>query len=102
MTFQDRIRKSKKLYNAQSTHIHTLQLIEGYEDLWECTTCGGAEGTLWKDCPGFECSDLLDQVYRDNSVTNIAFHWRIMLIRAKKRGDLDTYEMIRSTNESNW
>ena len=95
LSLQDGIKKSKELYR-KITFPHTIIEIDNTEGLSECTTCGGIEGTLLHDCPGYECGKILDDVYFKHDVTEISRHWNILLIQARRNQDDALIELIRN------
>jgi len=95
-TLLERLQKSKTLFR-KVVYPHTLVEIDSTEGMVECATCGGIEGTLLHDCPGYWCANLLDEVYRSTTMSEISSHWHILLIRANKRKDEVMLDLIRST-----
>lgn len=95
MTLVERLQKSIDLHR-KIKYPHKLKEIANTDGLVECIVCGGCEGTLLHDCPGVECGDLLDEVYRSTNMTDITRHWHVLLIRANKKRDEEMLSLIRS------
>lgn len=95
-TLLERVAKSKELYRTPSLYPHNLQELPDTEGLCYCTVCGGFEGTLLKDCPGYECSDILYDAYADKKFEEISCHWLLILNQAMEQDDDTLVEMIRN------